>query len=68
MNSVTKKQVLIMMGNVKEITDHTIGARNKAASAILEVIITFGWYFSRQRTMGAAPKYVLIPFANYSQI
>lgn len=34
---------------------HTIGAKNKAASAILEVIITFGWYFSRQRTIGAAP-------------
>lgn len=34
----------------------TIGAKNKAASATLEVIITSGWYFSRHSTIGAAPR------------
>lgn len=43
-------------GQYEQIRLHTIGAKNKAASASLEVIITFGWYFSRQCTIGAAPK------------
>ena len=41
---------------------HTIGPKNKAASATREVIMTSGWYFSRHSTMGAAPRYVLLPF------
>ena len=59
-----------MMNNTRKrnIRVHTIGAKNKAASAILEVTTTFGWYFSRQWTIGAAPKYVLIPFTYYNQI
>lgn len=45
----------------------TIGPRNKAASAILEVMMISGWYFSRHSTIGAAPRYVLIPFTNKGQ-
>ena len=40
----------------KKIEVQTIGAKNKAASATRDVITTFGLYFSRQSTMGAAPR------------
>lgn len=47
---------------IEKITFHTIGAKNNAASATLDVITTSGWYLSRHSTIGAAPRYVLIPF------
>lgn len=50
---------------IKERLFNTIEARNKEASATREVMTTLGLYFSRHSTIGAAPKYMLIPCMNH---
>ncbi|MFS7932451.1 hypothetical protein Hanom_Chr04g00368061 [Helianthus anomalus] len=49
------------MSYMRKTSFYTIGARNKAASATREVMTTSGLYFSRHSTIGAAPRYMLIP-------
>lgn len=46
------------------LTIYTIGAKNSAASAILEVMTTCGLCLSKHWTIGEAPKYVLMPFTS----